>query len=135
MLVEIIVRINMFLNRCSVSWFSVRLVRPLNWLCDFNSLLETCIGFFMTNWSMLYKLSLVFWLCSFYDCSVYYDGNVMVNISLCIKIELMFRHKSLKVMILTFYAHVYVFDADDELWLHKKGCKYKLLTEGSTRFQ
>jgi hypothetical protein len=50
-------------------------------------------------------------------------------------------------MILTFYArarahthtHIYVFDADDELRLHKrtaqKGCKYKLLTEGSTRFQ
>jgi hypothetical protein len=27
----------------------------------------------------------------------------------------MFRHEFLKVMILTFYAHVYVFDADDEL--------------------
>jgi hypothetical protein len=32
----------------------------------------------------------------------------------------MFRHKFLKLMILTFYAHVNVFDADDELRLHKK---------------
>jgi hypothetical protein len=47
----------------------------------------------------------------------------------------MFRHKLIKVMILTFYAHVYVFDADDELRLQKKGCQYKLLTEGSTGFQ
>jgi hypothetical protein len=29
MLVEIIVRVNMFLNRCSVSWFGMRLVRLL----------------------------------------------------------------------------------------------------------
>jgi hypothetical protein len=32
----------------------------------------------------------------------------------------MFRHEFLKVMILTFYAHIYVFDADDELRLHKR---------------
>jgi hypothetical protein len=31
----------------------------------------------------------------------------------------MFRHKFLKVMILTFYARMYVFVADDELRLHK----------------
>lgn len=38
-------------------------------------------------------------------------------------------------MILTFYAHVYVFDADDKLILRKNGYKYKLLTEGRTGFQ
>jgi hypothetical protein len=27
----------------------------------------------------------------------------------------MFRHEFLKIMMLTFYAHIYVFDADDEL--------------------
>jgi hypothetical protein len=32
----------------------------------------------------------------------------------------MFRHEFLKVMILTFYAHVYIFDAYDELRLHKR---------------
>jgi hypothetical protein len=51
------------------------------------------------------------------------------------KIEFMFRHEFIKEMLLIFYAHIYVFDADDELRLHKKGCKYKLLTEGSTGFQ
>jgi len=34
---------------------------------------------------------------------------------ICIKREFMFRHEFLKEMILTFYAHVNVFDADDEL--------------------
>jgi hypothetical protein len=47
----------------------------------------------------------------------------------------MFRYEFLKVMILTFYAHVNVFDADDELRLHKKGYKYKILTKRSTGFQ
>jgi hypothetical protein len=32
----------------------------------------------------------------------------------------MFRNKFMKVMILTFYAHVYVFDADDGLRLQKR---------------
>jgi hypothetical protein len=32
----------------------------------------------------------------------------------------MFRHEFLKVMILTFYTHVNVFDANDELRLHKR---------------
>jgi hypothetical protein len=62
-------------------------------------------------------------------------NDFMVNISLCMKIEFMFRHEFIKEMLLIFYAHIYVFDADDELRLHKKGCKYKLLTEGSTGFQ
>jgi len=39
---------------------------------------------------------------------------------ICIKIEFMFRHEFLKVMILTLYAHVYVFVADDEPRLHKR---------------
>jgi hypothetical protein len=62
-------------------------------------------------------------------------NDFMVNISLCMKIEFMFRYEFIKEMLLIFYAHIYVFDADDELTLHKKGCKYKLLTEGSTGFQ
>jgi hypothetical protein len=32
----------------------------------------------------------------------------------------MFRHEFLKVMILTFYVHMYVFVADNELRLHKR---------------
>jgi hypothetical protein len=32
----------------------------------------------------------------------------------------MFRHEFLEGMILTLYAHVYVFDADDELRQHKR---------------
>jgi hypothetical protein len=32
----------------------------------------------------------------------------------------MFRHEFLEVMILTFYAHIYVFIADDEMRLHKR---------------
>jgi hypothetical protein len=33
-----------------------------------------------------------------------------------VSLRFMFRHEFLKVMmILTFYAHIYVFDADDEL--------------------
>jgi hypothetical protein len=35
-------------------------------------------------------------------------------------LEFMFRHEFLEVMILTFYAHVNVFVADDELRLHKR---------------
>jgi hypothetical protein len=35
----------------------------------------------------------------------------------------MFRHEFLKaMMILTFYAHIYVFDADDELRTVQNGC-------------
>jgi hypothetical protein len=54
-------------------------------------------------------------------------NDFMVNISLCIKIEFMFRHEFLKVMILSFYAHVYVFDADDELRLYKRAVSINYL--------
>jgi hypothetical protein len=40
----------------------------------------------------------------------------------------MFRNKFLKVMILTFYAHVYVFDADDGLRLQKRVVRINYLT-------
>jgi hypothetical protein len=41
----------------------------------------------------------------------------------------MFRHEFLKVImiILTLYAHVYVFDADDELRLHKRAVSINYL--------
>jgi hypothetical protein len=40
----------------------------------------------------------------------------------------MFRHEFLKVMmILTFYTHIYVFIADDELRLHKSVASIKYL--------
>jgi len=39
----------------------------------------------------------------------------------------MFRHEFLKVMILTFYEHVYVFDADDKLRLHKRAASINYL--------
>jgi hypothetical protein len=39
----------------------------------------------------------------------------------------MFRHEFLKVMILTFYAHVYVFDANDELRLPKRAVSINYL--------
>jgi hypothetical protein len=39
----------------------------------------------------------------------------------------MFRHEFLKVMILTFYAHVNVFDADDELRLDKRAVSISYL--------
>jgi hypothetical protein len=38
-------------------------------------------------------------------------------------------------MTLTFYAHVFVFNANDELRTTQKGDKHKILTEGSTEFQ
>jgi hypothetical protein len=44
-----------------------------------------------------------------------------------VTLGLMFRHKFLKVMILTFYAHVYVFDADDELRLHERAVSINYL--------
>jgi hypothetical protein len=47
----------------------------------------------------------------------------------------MFRHEFLEGMILTLYAHVYVFDADDELRQHKRTVSIVILTEGSTGFQ
>jgi hypothetical protein len=54
------------------------------------------------------------WLCNWKDDCFY----------VCIYVTLgfMFRHEFLKEMILTFYAYIYiyVFDADDELWLHKR---------------
>jgi hypothetical protein len=42
-------------------------------------------------------------------------------------LRFMFRHGFLKVMILTFYAHIYVFDADNELRLHKRVVTIKYL--------
>jgi hypothetical protein len=54
-------------------------------------------------------------------------NDFMVNISLCMKIGLMFRHELLKEMLLTCYAHIYVFDADDELRLHKRAVSINYL--------
>jgi hypothetical protein len=42
-------------------------------------------------------------------------------------IKFMFGHEFLKVMILTFYAHIYVFIADDELRLHKRAVSIEYL--------
>jgi hypothetical protein len=39
----------------------------------------------------------------------------------------MFSHEFPKVMILTFYAHIYVFDADDELRLHERAVNINYL--------
>jgi len=39
----------------------------------------------------------------------------------------MFRHEFLKVMILTFHAHIYVFDADDELRLNERAVSINYL--------
>jgi hypothetical protein len=39
----------------------------------------------------------------------------------------MFRHEFLEVMILTFYAHIYVFIADDEMRLHKRAVSINYL--------
>lgn len=39
----------------------------------------------------------------------------------------MFRHEFLKVIILTFYAHIYVFEADDELRLYKRAVSINYL--------
>jgi hypothetical protein len=44
-----------------------------------------------------------------------------------VTLGLMFRHKFLKEMLLTFYAHIYVFDADDELRLHKRAVSINYL--------
>jgi len=44
-----------------------------------------------------------------------------------VTLEFMFRHEFLEVMILTLYAHVYVFFADDELRLHKKAVSINYL--------
>jgi len=39
----------------------------------------------------------------------------------------MFKHEFLKVIILTFYVHIYVFIADDELRFHKRAVNIKYL--------
>jgi hypothetical protein len=44
-----------------------------------------------------------------------------------VTLGLMFRHKFLKEMLLTFYAHIYVFNADDELRLHKRAVSINYL--------
>lgn len=47
---------------------------------------------------------------------------MIASMYLCMYLTLgfTFKHEFLEVMILTLYAHIYVFDADDELWLHKR---------------
>jgi hypothetical protein len=44
-----------------------------------------------------------------------------------VTLEFMFRHEFLEVMILTLYAHLYVFVADDELTLHKRAVSINYL--------
>jgi hypothetical protein len=39
----------------------------------------------------------------------------------------MFSHEFLRVIILTFYAHIYVFNADDELRLHERAVSINYL--------
>jgi hypothetical protein len=54
---------------------------------------------------------------------------MIASMYLCMYMTLgfMFRHEFLEVMILTLYAHIYVFDADDELWLHKRAVSINYL--------
>lgn len=62
-------------------------------------------------------------------------NDFMVNISLCIKMEFMFKHEFLinnDIDLLCMYVCICC-----RWWTEtaQKGCKYNLLTEGSTRFQ